>query len=63
VLGPGRLFDGRGIGYAQTLREFMRPDPMIVKAHDTLGTFQHFMRIMETETYGIRNSCCENRTC
>jgi len=46
----------KGIGYAQKLSELMQNDPRIIEAYETLGSFQYFMRVIETDTYRMRDS-------
>jgi DNA-binding Lrp family transcriptional regulator len=46
----------RGIDYARKLGELVRTDPRIVEAYETLGSFQYFMTIIETDTFKMRDS-------
>ena len=46
----------KGIGYSQKLNDLIRTDPRIVEAYETLGSFQYFMKVIETDTYSMRDS-------
>jgi len=46
----------RGIDYARKLAELVHTDPRIVEAYETLGSFQYFMTIIETDTFKMRDS-------
>jgi hypothetical protein len=46
----------RGIDYARRLNELVRTDPRIVEAYETLGSYHYFMKIIETDTYRMRDS-------
>jgi DNA-binding Lrp family transcriptional regulator len=46
----------KGIGYARKMSEFVNTDPRIVEAYETLGTNQYFMKIIETDTYRMRDT-------
>ena len=46
----------RGIEYARKLNELVETDPRIVEAYETLGSYQYFMKIIETDTYKMRDS-------
>jgi DNA-binding Lrp family transcriptional regulator len=46
----------KGIDYARKMSEFIDTDPRIVEAYETLGSNQYFMKIIETDTYRMRDS-------
>jgi DNA-binding Lrp family transcriptional regulator len=46
----------RGIEYARRLSELVRTDPRIVEAYETLGSYHYFMKIIETDTFRMRDS-------
>jgi DNA-binding Lrp family transcriptional regulator len=46
----------RGVDYARRLNELVETDPRIVEAYETLGTYHYFMKIIETDTYKMRDS-------
>ena len=46
----------RGIDYARKLNELIETDPRIVEAYETLGSYHYFMRVLETDTYKMRDS-------
>jgi DNA-binding Lrp family transcriptional regulator len=46
----------RGIEYARRLSELIDGDPRIVEAYETLGSYHYFMKIIETDTYRMRDS-------
>ena len=46
----------RGIDYARKMGEFVDSDPRIVEAYETLGSYHYFMRIIETDTFKMRDS-------
>lgn len=46
----------RGIEYARRLNELITSDPRIVEAYETLGSYHYFMKIIETDTYRMRDS-------
>jgi DNA-binding Lrp family transcriptional regulator len=46
----------RGIEYSRRLNELIDGDPRIVEAYETLGSYHYFMKIIETDTYRMRDS-------
>jgi len=46
----------RGIDYARRLNELVSTDPRIIEAYETLGTYQYFMNVIETDTFSMRAS-------
>lgn len=46
----------RGINYAHKLNELIHSDPRIVEAYETLGSYHYFMKIIDTDTYQMRDS-------
>jgi len=46
----------RGIDYAHKLNDLIQNDPRIVEAYETLGPYHHFMRVIESDTFKIRDS-------
>jgi DNA-binding Lrp family transcriptional regulator len=46
----------RGIEYSRRLYELIDSDPRIVEAYETLGSYHYFMKIIETDTYRMRDS-------
>jgi DNA-binding Lrp family transcriptional regulator len=46
----------RGIDYARKMGEIVGSDPRIVEAYETLGSYHYFMKIIETDTFRMRDS-------
>jgi DNA-binding Lrp family transcriptional regulator len=46
----------RGLEYVHRLNELIESDPRIVEAYETLGSYHYFMKIIETDTYRMRDS-------
>ena len=46
----------KGIDYAHKMSEFLDMDPRVVEVYETLGSNQYFMKIIETDTYRMRDS-------
>jgi DNA-binding Lrp family transcriptional regulator len=46
----------RGINYARKLSELVKSDPRIVKAHETLGTYQYLVKIIDSDASNMRDS-------
>ena len=44
----------RGIDYARRLNELISSDPRIIEAYETLGTYQYFMNVIESDTFSMR---------
>jgi len=46
----------RGIEYARRLTEVIETDPRIVESYETLGSYNYFMKIIETDAYKMRGT-------
>lgn len=46
----------RGIEYARRLSEVIETDPRIVESYETLGSYNYFMKIIETDAYRMRGT-------
>jgi DNA-binding Lrp family transcriptional regulator len=46
----------RGIEYARKLNELVVSDPRIVEVYETLGSFHYFMKVIDVNIYGMRDS-------
>lgn len=46
----------RGIEYGRRLNELINGDPRIVEAYETLGSYHYFMKIVDADTYRMRDS-------
>jgi DNA-binding Lrp family transcriptional regulator len=59
-LGLAQAFVGsttvRGTDYARKMTEIIDTDPRIVESYETLGSYHYFMKIIETDTYKMRDS-------
>jgi DNA-binding Lrp family transcriptional regulator len=50
------LTTARGIEYARKLNELVKSDPRIVKAYQTLGTYQYLVQIIDSDPSKMRDS-------
>ena len=46
----------RGMEYARKMSEIVETDPRIVEGYETLGSYNYFMKIIETDTFRLRDS-------
>ncbi len=46
----------RGEKYVALLRQFIKTDPRIVEAYETIGSHQYFFRVLETDLSKLRDS-------
>jgi len=46
----------RGIDYARKLNELIKSDPRVVKAYETLGTYQYLVKVIDTDMFKLRDS-------
>jgi DNA-binding Lrp family transcriptional regulator len=46
----------KGIDYARKLHELINNDPRIVEGYETLGTFQYFLKVIDSDVSKMRGS-------
>lgn len=46
----------RGIDYARRLYELINSDPRVVKAYETLGTYQYLLKVIDIDMFKMRDS-------
>ncbi len=46
----------RGVEYARKLYELISSDPRIVKAYETLGTYEYLVKVIDTDMFKMRDS-------
>ena len=54
--GLRRVDDGAGVEYARKLYELISSDPRIVKAYETLGTYEYLVKVIDTDMFKMRDS-------
>jgi len=46
----------RGVGYTRKLNDLISSDPRVVKAYETLGTYQYLVKVIDTDMFKLRDS-------
>jgi len=46
----------RGKDYARQLYDLIKSDPRVVKAYETLGTYQYLVKVIDTDMFNLRDS-------
>jgi DNA-binding Lrp family transcriptional regulator len=46
----------KGIEYTRKLYELINSDPRVVECYETLGTYQYFVKVIDSDVYKMRDS-------